>query len=600
MKKSILAIALWFWVMLWITFAYNPCKDQYGTFATMSVYDHEVCVCMDWYVFNRAWTKCISESEALKEQDSICQDNYWAFAKWDGYAMCTCQDWYTFNKKKDKCITRNARCEEEFWSNSFSVWGTSCECKDWYVWNENRDKCISEDKSCQEQYGKNAISAPNNQCQCKSWYEWNEKRTECVSTSSLCNKLYWKYSTAWEEYWTCVCMDWYDWNKSQTECISKSSNKSCQEWYWENSIVWDGWCTCKAWYSWNLAWTACISSSNNTTANTNKQTTTSSNWFTAEENEAYAFAFANKITTMPTIEQANMKWKIIRAEIAKMFANWVKSLGYEPDTSKTCKFDDISWIKWDLYPAIIESCQLGIMGQWIKSFRPYDNITRWEVSTAISRILWWNKYDWWSPYYVLHMNALKYVGVLSDISEPEFKELRWNVMTMLMRASDKIDLDTLNKDLEMSPEYNNEDEVINYNDKMVDLTNKCEKERNSLEDMYERATAQQIKIANDNVLNICENALTEVAKMWDWKNDSSLKDAVMKNIASIITYYREFEKKIPYLDKNLTSIEEKELNSINAKLDELDAKRIDANENLSNVQKKFAEKHGYELDEFTS
>ena len=44
---------------------------------------------------------------------------------------------------------------------------------------------------------------------------------------------------------------------------------------------------------------------------------------------------------MPTIEQANMEGQITRAEISKMLANWVKSLGYTPDTSAKCNFTDI-------------------------------------------------------------------------------------------------------------------------------------------------------------------------------------------------------------------------------------------------------------------
>jgi hypothetical protein len=45
---------------------------------------------------------------------------------------------------------------------------------------------------------------------------------------------------------------------------------------------------------------------------------------------------------MPTIEEAKMNDEIIRAEIAKMLANWVKSLGRTPDTYKSCNFKDIS------------------------------------------------------------------------------------------------------------------------------------------------------------------------------------------------------------------------------------------------------------------
>lgn len=564
-------------------------------FATMSVYDHEVCVCLDWYVFNHAWTRCISEKEAAEEQDEICQSDYWTHAQWAWYGQCKCKNWYVWNKADNKCISKDERCQEDFWSNSMSDWNDQCKCKAWYVRNEAGDRCISEDKSCQELYGKNAISAPNNQCQCKDWYQRNEKGTQCISTSNECTKLYWKYSMAADEYGMCTCMDWYDWNKAWTECISKSSNKSCQDRYWPNSIIWDDGCTCKAWYSWNLTKTTCISSSDNTT---NSQNLITDNWFSVEQNEAYAFAYANKITTMPTIQQANMTWKIIRAEIAKMFSNWVKSLWYEPDTSAKCDFTDISWVKWDLYPAIIESCQLGIMWQWITKFRPYDNITRWEVATAISRILRWNKYDWWSPYYALHLNALKYVGVLSDISNPEFNELRWNVMTMLMRASDKIDLDTLNKDLEMDPEYNNENEVINYNDKMIDIINKCTKKSELLENKYDDATVQELKDMNDDLLKSCKTSMEEISELWGWEKDNSLRDAANKYVASVISYYKEFEKKIPYLEiENLSNIEEKELNSINAKLEELDAKSIKMQEDLASVQRKFADKFWYELSD---
>ena len=138
---------------------------------------------------------------------------------------------------------------------------------------------------------------------------------------------------------------------------------------------------------------------------------------------------------MPSIEEANMNWEIIRAEIAKMLANWVKSLGRTPDTSKSCIFKDISWVQWDLNTAIIEACQLGIMWQWITEFRPFDKITKWEVSTAVSRIIRGNKNDWWDPFYWKHMNALNDAWVISDLSNPEINEIRWNVMVTLMKAS---------------------------------------------------------------------------------------------------------------------------------------------------------------------
>ena len=160
------------------------------------------------------------------------------------------------------------------------------------------------------------------------------------------------------------------------------------------------------------------------------------NWFSKEYNEAYIFAYNNKITTMPTIEQANMNWEIIRAEIAKMLSNWVKKFWYYADPNIPCNFTDTASVKWDLATAIIESCQYWIMWQWINQFRPYDKITKAEVATAVSRILWWTQYNWWSPFYINHVNALKNAWILTDNSNINSNELRWNVMSILMKAND--------------------------------------------------------------------------------------------------------------------------------------------------------------------
>jgi hypothetical protein len=171
---------------------------------------------------------------------------------------------------------------------------------------------------------------------------------------------------------------------------------------------------------------------------------TTNNWFSKEYNDAYIFAYNNKITSMPTIEKANMYWEIKRMEIAKMLSNRVKIFWFYQDPNTPCNFTDTSSVKWDLATAIIESCRYWIMWQWITKFRPYDNITRWEVATAISRILWWAMYDWWKPYYVNHINALKNAWVLSNTSNPKMNELRWNVMVMIMKANDILKNDSIN------------------------------------------------------------------------------------------------------------------------------------------------------------
>jgi len=151
---------------------------------------------------------------------------------------------------------------------------------------------------------------------------------------------------------------------------------------------------------------------------------------------AYKWAYENGITTMPTIDDANMLAPITRAEMAKMLANWAMNVkGKTPNTSATCTFTDTASVKGDLAQAIIDACQLGLMGQGITAFRPYDTITRAEFGTALSRALYGNKYEGGNPYYANHLNALKANAIMNQIANAEStKEIRGYVMLMLMRS----------------------------------------------------------------------------------------------------------------------------------------------------------------------
>ena len=111
---------------------------------------------------------------------------------------------------------------------------------------------------------------------------------------------------------------------------------------------------------------------------------------------------------MSPIDNANMNGDITRAEMAKMLSVYaVEMLGMEPNEAANCSFADIDSVKGDLHDYIIKSCQLGLMGQGITSFRPYDKITRAEFGTALSRTLWGDKYNGGTPYYANHLQALK-------------------------------------------------------------------------------------------------------------------------------------------------------------------------------------------------
>jgi hypothetical protein len=99
-----------------------------------------------------------------------------------------------------------------------------------------------------------------------------------------------------------------------------------------------------------------------------------------ELESAYAYAYSVGATTQYPIENANIYGAITRAELAKVISNWAnKVLGVEADTSSTPSFSDINSLKnSDLYAAVITATQMGLMGQGITAFRPYDTVTRAE------------------------------------------------------------------------------------------------------------------------------------------------------------------------------------------------------------------------------
>lgn len=418
----------------------RACKQSFGNYAEVAPDDYSMCVCMNWYIRNSAWTSCIRYTKDVADKECRNEFGSNSEAKSDDYSKCVCKSWYEWNSAWTSCVKKtytkaeaDKLCQNKFWANFAAVeWNLSqCSCKEWYEFNDDWSDCVKADPC--HTYGPNSYLGYDNQCYCKAWFEWNYNNNVCVADRQ--NSLYeWKdfrnakdlhdYTLmllSYEDYQSCLKKWMQPINNCKDFNGAKCACTQCEDWYYLSN---NG---------------ACLRSSNNTTNIVNNNTVNTSNtnngWYPKDFKDAYAFAYQNKITTMPTIEEANMDWEIIRAEIAKMLANWVKSLWIEPDKSAVCKFNDISWVKWDLYTAIIESCQLGIMWQWIEGFRPFDKITKWEVATAVSRIIWGNKHDSWTPYYLNHMNALKNAWILNDIYNAEVNELRWNVMVTLMKAS---------------------------------------------------------------------------------------------------------------------------------------------------------------------
>lgn len=160
--------------------------------------------------------------------------------------------------------------------------------------------------------------------------------------------------------------------------------------------------------------------------------------YDAELTEAYAYAKNKWITTMTSIDNADMYGNLTRVAMAKMVANYVLDLGLqELDTTKECTFPDVSASLDEAYDnGVTKACQLGLMGVGIEKFNPNGIVTRAEFGTVLSRALWGDEYNGADPYYKDHLQALKDEGIMNIIDNPNMKEVRGYVMLMMMRADD--------------------------------------------------------------------------------------------------------------------------------------------------------------------
>ena len=154
--------------------------------------------------------------------------------------------------------------------------------------------------------------------------------------------------------------------------------------------------------------------------------------------KAYEFAYKHGITTMPTIEEADMEGSLTRIAMAKMLSQYAMNvLWQKPANIIVPKFNDVSdKMNAEYNNAVTLAYQLWIM--WINmpknKFRPNDLVTRAEFATALSRMLY-KIADWTDKYYSTHLAKLMEEKIITN-DDPMMKELRGYVMIMLMRSAE--------------------------------------------------------------------------------------------------------------------------------------------------------------------
>lgn len=160
--------------------------------------------------------------------------------------------------------------------------------------------------------------------------------------------------------------------------------------------------------------------------------------YTQEQEEAYEWAYQYRITTQPTIEAANLDWNLTREELAKMLTNYVENIAFTLQASSPCSFSDEDKINDNLKEFTQRICSYKIMWTDGKSFNPRGKVTRAELGTTISRMLWWDRYNVdWKDYFIYHLNALKENWIMNDIQTPnKIFAKRWDTFVILKRIYD--------------------------------------------------------------------------------------------------------------------------------------------------------------------
>ena len=161
--------------------------------------------------------------------------------------------------------------------------------------------------------------------------------------------------------------------------------------------------------------------------------------YTQEQQEAYQRAYKYGITTKPSIEAAKLDNSITRQAFSKMIINYLENVVWvSQPILDSCYFPDESRITNDLKPYTKKTCAYKIMWSDWKPFKPTDPVNRAQLWTVLSRILWWDLYNnGWKWYYVYHLNALQYNGIMNNISNPTSYVKRWDVLVMLKRMYER-------------------------------------------------------------------------------------------------------------------------------------------------------------------
>ena len=140
--------------------------------------------------------------------------------------------------------------------------------------------------------------------------------------------------------------------------------------------------------------------------------------------------------------------------------------------------------------------------------------------------------------------------------------------------------------------------VLEYNDNFVTLVWKCTDANQALFQIFntEWTSTEDINDTIQNNIDVCQNSLETALRIWDYNNDSSLKDAVVELLSMEVNYLDTLSKTSNYRDvTNITEEDKSKYDSVIAELNDalnwLNQKFLE----MQNIQEEFAEKYWLKL-----
>ena len=203
--------------------------------------------------------------------------------------------------------------------------------------------------------------------------------------------------------------------------------------------------------------------------------------YSNELQEAYNWAYSEWIISESSIDNANLYDALTNLELADIMNNYCKNiLRCSKDVSQSCTYLDIDDLSSKEKNIVEKSCQLWLMPWDLSSkyFNPYKTWTRATFGAALSRALRWDLYEWWSPYYKNHLNALKNAWIMTQINNPEDTPvIKWYVLiTLKSIATGSDECTTCGTNQNTSTGTNkcdlNKDNTVDISD-IVRYNNKC-------------------------------------------------------------------------------------------------------------------------------